>query len=136
MTTPTTSPAEDVRCAYCRKVTPPERRAAPPWTWPGRGLVTNCHDCAGIEVCDAGHEFDSSISDTCPTCGGAIERAEELYRQARRFRDEAAHAVEVAVERGVGMSRADEERTEADGHLLDAAQALLAALGYGEEKPA
>ncbi|SRR6266704_5787753 len=36
-----------VPCAYCSKPTPPERQAAAPWQWPGRGLVTNCLDCAG-----------------------------------------------------------------------------------------
>lgn len=40
-------PPDDPPCAYCRKLTPPSRQAARPWYWPGRGIVTNCNDCAG-----------------------------------------------------------------------------------------
>lgn len=38
---------DTVPCAYCRRLTPPEIQATPPWNWPGRGLVTNCVTCAG-----------------------------------------------------------------------------------------
>lgn len=38
----------ELRCAYCGKSTPPERQACAPWTWPDRGLVTNCVSCAGV----------------------------------------------------------------------------------------
>ncbi len=50
-----------VPCAYCGKDTPRERQAAPPWSWPGRGLVTNCFDCAGYVTCtECGTVFDNS----------------------------------------------------------------------------
>lgn len=40
-------------CAYCGVLTPAERQAASPWTWPGKGMVTNCVSCAGDDALGA-----------------------------------------------------------------------------------
>lgn len=89
---PKHTPAEAegaVPCAYCRKSTPPELQATRPWTWPGRGLVTNCKSCAGMARCAAGHEWDAAewgptVPEYCPM---HEDEREELRTHARRLRE-------------------------------------------------
>ena len=34
-------------CAYCGARLTPDEQSAPPWVWPGFGVVSACYDCTG-----------------------------------------------------------------------------------------